>query len=146
MTSFPYFNAVLDIGWMPGGQAVVGASNDGEGALAPDSTGRPVPAPTDAVTLWDAATGQRLAALQATPPLTAAMGVSPVDGRIAVSFSGLGVFLWEPRGGEPVLLEGLPVFSDHGDTVHRLLWSPDGRWLAGASGEGTVVIWDAGFP
>jgi WD40 repeat protein len=146
MTSFPYYNAVLDIAWMPDGRAIVGASNDGEGVLVPDSTGRPVPAPTDAVTLWDAATGQRLAALQVSPPLTAAMGVSPVQGRIAVSFSGLGVFLWEPQAGEAVLLEDLPVYSDHGDTVLRLLWSPDGHWLAGASGEGTVVVWDMRSP
>jgi WD40 repeat protein len=65
-----------------------------------------------------------------------------VDGRVAVSFSGLGVFLWQPRAGDTVLLEDLPMFSDHGDTVSRLLWSPNGHWLAGASAEGTVVVWD----
>jgi WD40 repeat protein len=146
MTSFPYFNAILDIGWMPDGRAVVGGSNDGEGRLAPDAAGRPVLASTDAVTVWDAATGQRLVALQASPPLTAAMGVSPVDGRIAVSFPGLGVFLWEPIAGNSVQLESLPLFPDHGDAITRLLWSPDGRWLAGASGEGTLVVWDMGSP
>jgi WD40 repeat protein len=146
LTSFPYFNAVLDIAWTPDGRSVVGAFNDGEGAIAVDAAGRTVLSPTDAVTIWGADTGERLIALQASPPLTMAMAVSPVDGRIAVSFPRLGVVRWDPQSEGAALAEELPRFPDHGDSIVLLLWSPNGRWLAGATGEGTVVLWDMTLP
>ncbi len=37
--------------------------------------------------------------------------------------------------------EGVITVAEHADNVYTLNWSPDGRWLASASGDRTAVLW-----
>ena len=88
------------------------------------------------VRLWDPATGQPAATLQATP---AGSGVvfSP-DGRLLASAGDDGtVRLWDPATGQPAAtLEG------HTGWVWGVAFSPDGQLLASGGDDGTVRLWD----
>src|SRR6266571_7380412 len=37
----------------------------------------------------------------------------------------------------------LLCYRGHGDVVNALCWSPDGRYIASASNDATIQIWDA---
>ncbi len=64
------------------------------------------------------------------------IAVSP-DGTILAAGSGIGIWLYDAATLNPiVLLEG------HTRPVQGIAWSPDGRFLASASQDGNVKIWD----
>jgi WD40 repeat protein len=48
------------------------------------------------------------------------------------------VIIWNAKSGERIkTLEG------HSYPVNSVSWSPDGKYLASGSGDGTVIIWGA---
>ena len=68
------------------------------------------------------------------------LAVSPDGSRLAVAREELGnVVVVDPTSGE--LLHTLPVTDL--DVVFSVAYSPDGRWLAAASWNGHVSLWDA---
>ncbi len=57
------------------------------------------------------------------------------------------IYLWDLRNSHPRLKNGVQmpdlIFgkNDHTDTIADLTWSPDERYLASSSRDGTIVIW-----
>jgi WD40 repeat protein/tRNA A-37 threonylcarbamoyl transferase component Bud32 len=98
------------------------------------------------VRIWDPATGALLSTLPGHKHAIRAFAFSP-DGKQLIStsgpFDGDGrplpgeVIVWDPAAGRQVgtVAGQRQVFS--------VAFSPDGRWFAGACGDGTVQLWDA---
>ncbi|MGZ6315739.1 MAG: nSTAND1 domain-containing NTPase [Anaerolineales bacterium] len=125
-----WFKFATDTAFSPNGKYIVtaGVPNAGDTSLR--------------TILWDAATGQKLAALSSPGKLPTAMAFSPdgkqlalgyVDGSIkvsGVSANGLHVTeLYSPIG--------------HSGSIEGIAYSPDGKRLASASDDGTTKIWDS---
>ncbi|MEB3224006.1 MAG: hypothetical protein VKS61_18185 [Candidatus Sericytochromatia bacterium] len=149
-TSGPPFRAVCTVAKVTGVEAV---------ALSPDGR-RLVTAAGDGVATWDASTGQRLPGGDRDATGCTRLAYAP-DGRLVAGaiVAPLGVVLlntrtWrrvrtipgQPQEGLLAWLagwwyppEGCPT---HTDTVTCLAFSPDARWLATGSRDGTVRVWE----
>ncbi len=91
----------------------------------------------DGVTLWDAATGRRVATLDAPPGGHAERVATTPDGsRIITGDRDYRLRVWDARDGQ--LLHTLP---GHGGGIRALAVSPDGRTLASASDDLQVKLW-----
>jgi RNA polymerase sigma factor (sigma-70 family) len=111
-------------------------------AFAPDGKAVAAARLGGGVDLWDAATGDRLAALRAgdrpgeAAGRTWSVAYSP-DGRLLAWGEGAQVAVWDVRSGKKL---GLAI--RHGAAAHAVAFSPDGKVLA-TSGEDRVVrLWD----
>jgi WD40 repeat protein len=92
--------------------------------------------------LWDAATGTKLAAVESSvnPSLCGQardVSFNPEGSRLAMCVRYWPAVLDAKTGRTLLELEG------HTRSVHSLAYSPDGQWLATASGDGTVRRWRA---
>ncbi len=91
------------------------------------------------VRVWDAAGGVQLASTSAGGNWVAELGYDSAES----------ILNWELMDGQITvqqLPDQTPLFTASGfvDWITHLAWAPDGAWIAGASLDGTVRIWDAG--
>src|SRR5581483_9389874 len=124
--------------WSPDGSLVLSGGNRSEahGGGGPDLQNEP--------NIWDAATGALIHTLKepnrnwgGTHVESAAFGTR---GRYVVTTHnyGRGARLWDAATGTEVATN----FVGHGDTVGAAAISPDGRFLATGSADGTARLWD----
>ncbi len=88
------------------------------------------------VTLWDVATGQELAALNAGGQVCA-VAISPDSKTLAVGTQPGDVQLWDLTRRQV-----LRTLKSHANAVWSVAFSPDGRLLASGSDDTTVKLWD----
>lgn len=106
---------------------------------------------SNTLTIWDVATGNPQATLNAAPYVSGAAALrgtndapqvysvawSP-DGKQLAAGSGINVILvWDVASGE--LLGTLN--GDFG-VVSSVVWSPDGKQVGSGSDDGTIIVWD----
>lgn len=122
-TYIGHSDSVNAVTWSPDGQNIASASDD------------------KTVQVWPALKG-------GSPQVTYTNHASPVN---AVAWSPVSsmpyiasggndqtVRLWNPGDGSDVV-----AWSKHTDVIHALAWSPDGKHLASASADHSVMVWDA---
>jgi WD40 repeat protein len=89
------------------------------------------------VKLWDAATGRRLASLEAHQHDVFSVACSPDGALIASGDRGGVVMLWDAASGR-----NLAKIVRHTDMVFGVAFSPDSRYLASGSRDSTALILD----
>jgi len=116
------------------------AHNDTTNVIAFSADGTRVVTGSEDRTLsvWNIATGQRVAEPLKEDSEPQAYGVDPTGERFAVSLTDGTIRLGEIATGK---LLAAPLQS--GKSTVRVNFSPDGRWLAAGNSEGTAKIWDA---
>jgi eukaryotic-like serine/threonine-protein kinase len=92
--------------------------------------------------VWDARTGQALAALTGNRDGISQAAFSPDGSRIvSASHNGL-IHVWRAEAGATPV-----VFSGHEGAVLAVAWSPDGRYIVSGGSDKTVRVWTAdGWP
>jgi WD40 repeat protein len=113
----------------------------------------------DVVTLWDVQQNKLLLTLKSTDPAPFLTGLSwaPNGKYLAGSYAeSLRVYVWDVQAAansEQASVQPQKLFFPqpgthvHTATIDDVAWSPDGRYIASASGDTTVVVWqvDASF-
>jgi WD40 repeat protein len=89
------------------------------------------------ITLWDATTGQRLAAFQGQKQRAFALAFAPNVALLASGYGDGTVQLWDALKGEPRY-----ILSGHDKPVFALAFTADGHLLASADFAGLVKLWD----
>jgi RNA polymerase sigma factor (sigma-70 family) len=113
-------------------------------ALSPDGATVAGIGQTNAVVLWDAATGKRKTILSANdvplPAQVCAVDFSPDGTAVAVGDDrGRAVVIpsWKTGGTEP----GIASDQRHEGTVRAVRFAPDGQTVASAGGDGVILLW-----
>ena len=113
-------NWVSDCSWSPDGTRVLSASGD------------------RTLGVWDAATGQRLLALEGHTDSVNSCSWSPDGTRVLSASYDCTLGVWDAATGQRLLaLEG------HTRSVRGCSWSPDGTRVLSASDDNTLGVWDA---
>jgi hypothetical protein len=105
--------------------------------LAVSSDSKIVASGSGDIRLWDAATGRELRNIDTGGFLVRALAFHPTNGTIIAATKQRVLRAWKVDTGEPA---GEPVKFD--SEVMALAVRPDGRQLAGASSDETVMLWD----
>ena len=108
----------------------------------------------DQATLWDIQQNKQMLALKTTDPVPFLTGLawSPNGNYLAGTYAqGPRVYIWDAQqresgAGQNTAQPPKLFFPPSGTQVHRatitdVSWSPDGRYIATASGDNTAVIW-----
>jgi WD40 repeat protein len=106
-------------------------------SLAVSSDSKIVASGSGDIRLWDAATGRELRNIDTGGFLVRALAFHPTNGTIIAATKQRVLRAWKVDNGEPA---GEPVKFD--SEVMALAVRPDGRQLAGASSDETVMLWD----
>jgi len=91
--------------------------------------------PSRSVSVWDYRSGERLSAINVAHVWSS--GLSP-DGSLVVTTSGQEIALWSSSTGLRVR-----TYSGHKGLALDAAFSPDGRRLFSASGDGSVRVWES---
>jgi WD40 repeat protein len=118
--------AVLAVAFSPNGRLLASARAD------PPS-----------IDLWDSITGERLRKLAGNKDRPASLAWRPDGEALATGTNGGEAWLWNPATGE--VRDRVQVGPVQGP-VHHVTYSPDGRHLATANGNGTVYVLRLGPP
>jgi WD40 repeat protein len=98
------------------------------------------------VQIQDLVTDRIPAVLQGHRGAVKAVAIGPDEGWLASGSTDRTVRIWEPAKHESLSLGGYwqprAVLEGHKSGVEAVALAPDGAWLASASGDGTVRIWD----
>jgi WD40 repeat protein/serine/threonine protein kinase len=102
----------------------------------------------EALTVWDADTGQKTWALEGTLSGTLSVAFSPDGKQIASSHLDGAVKVWDAAAGKHIrTLRGpsvgsRPNIKGESKAVHGLTFTPDGKHVIGGDRDGTVTVWD----
>ena len=121
--------AVNAVAWSPDAERIV----SGSGVCS-----MPVRMDDNALTLWDASRGRRLASLKGHHNVTRVVAYSPDGGRIISGSDDWTVRVWDAGAGDECA-----AFLGHSDGVRAVTYSPDASLIVSGSRDGTLRIWDA---
>jgi WD40 repeat protein/tRNA A-37 threonylcarbamoyl transferase component Bud32 len=111
-------------------------------AFSPDGRQMAATFLSGSVAVWNTADGRVLFSARRNPDMVPCVAFSPGGARLAFA-RGAEVVIerWKsgPGRGRHQLLAGAPGKAG---PVHGVAFTPDGRYLAGASGDGTIKVWD----
>jgi WD40 repeat protein len=88
------------------------------------------------IRVWDAETGKEVRTLTGHNAAIRTLAFSS-SGQLVSGGADKTVRVWNIGTGRE-----LQTFSGHGDMVTSAVWSPDGRWIASASVDQSIKIWD----
>jgi WD40 repeat protein len=118
-------------------------------AIAWSSDGKRIASTSEdkAVQIWEAAKGKQIATYRGHTDWISIVLWSP-DGKHIVSASkDNSVQVWSPEH-VPIIhshktqpQDGVQIFRAHTDSVFAVVWLPDGKHIASASGDGSVQVW-----
>ena len=119
------------IAWSPDGKRIASTSED------------------KAVQIWEVAKGKQIATYRGHTDWVSSIIWSPDGKRIVSASKDNSVHIWSAEhvpiihSQKPQQQSGVQIFHAHTDSVFAVVWLPDGNYIASASGDGSVQVWQA---